>query len=292
MSKLLFGTAGTPESSKKRDSVSGIFEVKNLGLDAMELEFVRGVKMKRPTALKVRKAAEENNIYLTIHAPYYINLASKNKQIREKSIERILDSARIGNICGAKSVAFHASYYQDNEKEKVYEIVRNAISIILETLKKEKIDIKISPELTGRLSQFGSLDELIQLAKDFNGEIGLCFDFAHQHARTRNHNSYNEFLADLEKIEKELGQKALKNMHIHISGINYNEKGERNHLMLEDSDLKYKEILKALIKKNVSGVVICESPVKYKDAMLLKEVYKKLTMSTDTIGKGLNFMRN
>lgn len=276
MNKILFGTAGVPQSSKKRDTLSGIQEIKDLGLDAMELEFVRGVRMRSPKAKKVRALAEKLKISLTVHGPYYINLASKDKAIREKSIERILRSARIGNICGAKSVTFHSSYFQDQSKEKVFGIVKDALLYILEILEKEGNDIIIAPELTGKPTQFGSLEELINISQKLKFKTRLCLDFAHQHARDGKHNSYKEFVKDLEIIEKELGKKFLKDLHMHVSGIHYTKKGERNHLMLEDSDLKYKELLRALIDKNVDGTLICESPIQQEDALLLKSMYERL----------------
>jgi len=94
--KMLFGTAGIPISSKKRDSVNGIKRVKELGLEAMELEFVRGVNMGKETAGLVKKAAEKEEIMLSVHAPYYINLNSKESEKVKASRKRIMDSANIG----------------------------------------------------------------------------------------------------------------------------------------------------------------------------------------------------
>src|SRR4030065_2847947 len=108
---LIFGTAGTPHSTKGTDSISGIKRVHELGLGCMELEFVRGVKMKEETARKVSALAKELGIGLSVHAPYYINLNGEG-ETRMKSRERILNSARIGNICGDKSVVVHAGFIQ------------------------------------------------------------------------------------------------------------------------------------------------------------------------------------
>src|SRR3989338_7586162 len=104
-----------------------------------------------------------------------------------------------------------------------------------------------------------------------------CVDFAHFHARTNGkYNSYGEFSSILEKIEKSLGKSGLQNMHIHITGIEYGEKGEKNHLTLEESDLKYEELLKALKDFKVKGVVISESPNIEWDAMLMQKTFAKL----------------
>ena len=107
--------------------------------------------------------------------------------------------------------------------------------------------------------------------------IAPCIDFSHLHARSGGkENSYEEFRATLQKTEKALGSKALKELHCHLAGINYSEKGERNHLMLKDSDMKYKELLKALKDLDCRGVMTCESPDPQEDALLLKKTFEKL----------------
>ena len=108
MKELLFGTAGIPVSAKGLGTEEGIVEVRNLDLDAMELEFVRNINITKQKAPDVKKAAEKNNIVLTCHAPYFINLNSAEKAKLKASIDRILNSARIANLCGAWSVTFHS----------------------------------------------------------------------------------------------------------------------------------------------------------------------------------------
>ena len=274
---LLFGTAGVPISAEKRDSIEGIKRVRELNLDAMELEFVQGVRMGRELAERVRKAAEENNVALSVHAPYFINLNSKEKAKLEASKKRIIDSAIIGSIAGAKNIVFHAAYYGNDNKAKVYERVRKAMHEILEVLEKEGVKEKIilRPETTGKQTQFGSLEEVIKLSSELDNTLP-CIDFSHIHARYQRFNSYAEFSEILEKIESMLGKEALKNMHIHFSGIEYTRKGERKHLNLEESDLKYKELLRALKDFNISGIAISESPNIEEDAMLMKREYEKI----------------
>jgi len=272
MKELLFGTAGIPISSKGPTEI-GIKDVRKLGLDAMELEFVHSINISREKAPIIKKAAEENNIVLTCHAPYFINLNSLEKPKLKASIQRILNSARILNLCGGWSCCFHPGFYQKSTKEEAYERVREAIKEISEILKKEKNNVWIRPETTGKQTQFGNLEEILKLSAEF-GNVMPCIDFAHFHARTNGkYNSYREFCEILEKIEKTLGKKGLENMHMHITGIAYGEKGEKNHLNLEGSDLKYKELLKALKDFNVKGVAISESPNIEEDALLCKKEY-------------------
>ena len=276
MSKLLFGTAGIPISAKGSSTEEGIEEVKNLGLDAMELEFVRKINITKQKAPNVKKAAKKNNIILTCHAPYFINLNSYEKAKLKASIARILNSARIANLCGAWSVTFHAGFYQKSTKEETYKKIREAIRYISKTLKNENNKIWARPETTGKESQFGNLDEILRLSQEFNN-VMPCIDFAHFHARYNGkYNTYKEFCSILEEIEKKLGKNGLENMHIHFAGIAYGEKGEKHHLNLKDSDFKYKELAKALKDFKVKGVAISESPNIEGDAVLMKSVYDKV----------------
>jgi len=276
MEKLLFGTAGIPLNSKGSITTEGIAAVRDLGLDAMELEFVRSVNITKEKAPEVKKAAEQNNITLTCHAPYYINLNSLEKAKLKASIYRILNSARIANLCGAWSVCFHPGFYQKSTKEEAYSRVKKSIKEITQALKNEGNKIWIRPETTGKESQFGNIQEILKLSQEFSN-LMPCIDFAHFHARTNGkYNSYKEFCSILEAIEKKLGKNGLKNMHIHLTGIAYGEKGEKHHLNLKESDLKYEELIKALKDFKVKGVAISESPNIEEDALMLQNLYNNI----------------
>ncbi len=275
MKYLLFGTAGIPLSSNPRTTGDGIRHVKKLGLGAMELEFVRSVNITKEKAPEIKRIAEENSIVLTCHAPYFINLNSLEKAKIKASIERILNSARIANLCGGYSVCFHSGFYMGMDSKRVYDTVKHNMKEIVSTLKTENNGIWVRPETTGKETQFGNVDEILQLSQELDN-VMPCVDFAHFHARTNGkYNTYQEFAGILEAIEKKLGKKGLENMHIHITGIAYGPKGEKNHLTLEESDLKYEELLKVLKDFKVKGIVISESPNIEEDAMLMKRVYLK-----------------
>jgi deoxyribonuclease-4 len=275
MNKLLFGTAGVPLSAINRTTIDGINRVKELGLGSMELEFVRGVRMSPQMAEEVREVAKKKEVVLTAHGPYYINLNSKDHAITQASIKRILETARIANICGAYSITFHAAYYVGMEKEKVYDVVKGHLRGIVKTLQNEGVKLWIRPETTGKGTQFGDIDELIKLSQEVE-QVLPCVDFSHLHARSNGKfNTYNEFSSVLEKLEKGLGRKSVENMHAHLSGIAYSEKGERNHLVLKDSDMNYKELVRAFRNHNCSGVIISESPNLESDALMVKKEYEK-----------------
>lgn len=270
---LLFGTAGTPGSSRGTDSISGIKRVHELGLGCMELEFVRGVKMGEKTARAVYDIAQQLGIRLSVHAPYYINLNAEGETL-EASKERILNSARIGHICGAKSVVIHAGFIQKQSREAVYEKIKKAIVEIKERLKSEGVDITLRIETMGRGSQFGSLEEALAITEV--GGVLPCIDFSHLHAVTGKNNSREEFASILARVEEKLGRRGLDDMHIHVSGIEYSDKGEKNHIIFAKSDFKYKELAQAFVEFDIKGMVICESPNLEEDALVLKREYEKI----------------
>jgi deoxyribonuclease-4 len=275
-SRLLFGTAGTPKSSKKRNSISGIERVNERGLGCMELEFVRGVKMGEATAADVREKSQNEEISLSVHGPYYINLNSREPEKIDASIERIYKSSRIGSLCGARNIVFHPAYYHKEDSQKVYDKVYGLLEQLVSRLNDENIEVVLRPETTGKGTQFGSLEENIRLGAELDNVLP-CIDFAHLHARSNGaENSYEEFSATLELVENELGREGLDDMHMHVSGIEYSEKGERNHLNLDDSDMNYAELMRALKDFKVKGLLICESPDNDGDAQLLKRTYEGL----------------
>lgn len=270
---IRFGTAGVPAGLKSRRAEDGVREVARLGLEAMELEFVRGVKMSAESAARVRAAAEETGVALTAHGPYYVNLASTDPGTAEASVGRLLDAARVCSECGGHSVTFHAAFYQGREPEVVFALVVAKLRELKARLEKEQVKVKISPELTGKPSQFGSLDELIRLGRTAPG-VGLCLDFSHFAARENGReNNYEGFSSALKALQRGIKASALRDLHMHVSGIQWGEKGEQKHLMLRDSDFDWEGLLRALIAEKVGGVLICESPVMEEDAMFLKREY-------------------
>lgn len=206
MGKLRIGTAGIPASTRPGSSLNAIKRLNELGLRHMELEFVRGVKMGEKTARSIGERAEKYNVSLTVHAPYYVNLNSAEPEKVVASKNRIFQAAQVGAWAGAKSVTFHAAYYHADEGEVVYKRVRQGLAELQQLLATAGIDIRLSPETTGGLSQFGTLDELVRLGTDLPG-IYPCVDFAHLFARSLGKfNSYADFSGALELIGEQLGR--------------------------------------------------------------------------------------
>jgi len=266
MKELLFGTGGSPHSSKTQSTIDGIRRVAELGLGCMELEFVYGVRMGEAGARLVAETASQEGVKLSAHGPYYINLNAREPEKVIASQERILQTARIGAICGAESIIFHAAFYLGDPPEKTYSVVKKY---------RENNGIWVRPEVMGKPTQFGTIDEILNLCAELEG-VGIGMDFAHWHARSGEANSYPEFTSVLQQIKQRLGDQALNNMHIHVSGIAYGQKGEKKHLNLQESDFNYVELLRALKDFDAKGLLICESPSLEGDALLLQETYNGL----------------
>ena len=272
MAGLLFGTGGAPHSSETNTTIDGIRRIAQLGLGCMEVEFVQGVRMGEAGARLVAEVAAGERVKLSAHAPYFINLNSHEPEKIRASQDRIIQTARIAALCGAESIVFHAAFYLGDSPEETYSRVKESLGEVMHQLKRENNRVWIRPEIMGKPSQFGSLEEILNLCTELEG-VAPCIDFAHGHARTGAFNSYLEFASILQQVKERLGRTALDNMHIHVSGIAYGKKGEKKHLTLKESDFQYAELLQALKNYGAQGMVICESPNLEEDALLLQETY-------------------
>ena len=275
MTELLFGTGGAPHSAATKSTIDGIKRIAELGLGCMEVEFVQGVKMGEAGARLVAEKAVREGVKLSAHAPYYINFNAHEPEKIRASQERLLQAARIASLCGAQSVVFHTAFYLGDPPPDVYGRVKKCLEQVLHQLGRENNRVRLRPEVMGKQSVFGTVEEILNLCTELEG-LAPCIDFAHWHARTGTFNSYQEFASILRQINKQLGRTALDDMHIHFSGIHYGGKGEIKHLNLADSDVQYIELLKALMDYEVKGLIICESPNLEGDARLLQATYNTL----------------
>jgi len=270
---LHFGTAGVPFSAADDSSLAGIERIKGLGLDGLEIEFVQGVKMGFDTAAKVKEKAAKLGVRLSVHAPYHINFNSADPGIRLQSRERLLKTARVGNACGAASAVFHAAFYGQDTPEKTYEAVKDELRAVMSVVRSERLAITLRIETMGKHAQFGSLDEVLAMCRDVDG-LQPCLDFSHLYAREGKINSYLDFERVLSKVARKLGPRSLRNVHIHIAGIHFGDRGEIKHLNLEETQFRTEEWLQALRDLGVEGMVICESPNLEGDAVMLKKLYQ------------------
>ncbi len=274
--KLNFLTAGLPLSSENKGYKKGLEIIKEMNLDGIEVEFVHGVRMNEANQSLVKDFTEKEGLMVTCHGPYYINLNSDESEKIDASVIRILETARMGRAIGAYSITFHAAFYMKKPVDDVYKTVYSSIEKISAELEKENNNIWIRPETTGKGTQWGTLEEIVKLSKEFKNVLP-CIDFAHIHARNNGiYNTYDEFSKMIEFVAKELGSDVLNHMHMHLAGIEYGIKGEKNHLILKESDMNYKDLLKVLKQFNVKGALVCESPNIEGDTKLLKDYYLSL----------------
>jgi deoxyribonuclease-4 len=277
MAHILFGTAGIPISTPlPATTIDGIRRIAALGLGCMELEFVRGVYLDEADAYLVAAAAEEAGIRLSAHAPYFINFNAHEPRKLRASQGIVIKAARTAALCGAHSLVLHAGFYLGDEPQAAYQTIKQYLAEVVAQLKEDDVDILLRPEVSGKVTQFGTVAEIADLCAELD-MLAPCIDFAHWHARNNGKiNTYDEFVSVIEEFHNKLGTAAVEKLHMHISGIAYSAKGEQRHLILEESDLQYTQLLKALKDCDVGGTVICESPNLEADALLLQESYRAL----------------
>ena len=274
-----FGTVGSPKSTPKKPggSVGAVLRIAELGLNALELGWVRAVRVSEKTCAAIKQTAAENDVALSVHAPYFINLNADETEW-PKSRKRLADAAYYGYLAGATDIVFHPGSYFGRPPEEVLKVMVPRLEKLADELAENGVKVTLRPETMGKGSVFGSLEDTLALSKAVPG-VEPCLDFAHLHARPGDGsmNSYDEWARALEAYGKALGDDALKRLHIHLSGIAYGAKGERNHLPISEADLDIKAIFRALADFNAAGRIMCESPILEEDALLLKQTWQEVS---------------
>lgn len=277
---LRFGTVGAPTGTPGTGTSAAVEHILRLGLNHLEIAWVRSVRVTDETCADIKSAGSKHKVSLSIHAPYFINLNSQTSEKMLASDGRLLAAARKGCLAGAKDIVFHPGSYHNQPQEQVYERVREKLTEISSMLREEGVDVILRPETMGKSAMFGDLDEVLQLSRDIPGVLP-CIDWAHLHARRGDgsFNSYAEFTAALDKMKAALGEEGLKNVHFHLSGIEYTKKGEKMHVPLNESDLKYRELLQAFVDFGVEGTVGVEAPDPFHvaDALTFQATYRRLS---------------
>ena len=269
---IKLGPAGKPIGFKG-PFLSCLPFLKEIGLNAVEVQFVRNIWMKDWQAKEFGKEARRLGIKLTVHAPYFINLCSPKREVLEASKQRIIESCRLAELMGATHVVFHPGYYGKLKEDEAYKMVREALKEVSKKVKK----VLIAPETMGNKSKFGSEDELIKLAKEIKN-VTVTIDFAHLHARYNGlFKRKEDFIKILEKFERELGRNYIKNFHSHFTCVKYDVKGERSHLPLKAKQPDFKLLAEALKELGINNcTIISESPILEKDALKMKEILEEV----------------
>lgn len=163
------------------------------------------------------------------------------------------------------------------------EALKIAISSMKETIARADDlglgNISICPETLGKINQFGTLDEILELCL-IDERMIPTIDFGHLYARSGGKvNSVDEFAAVLERIEEVLGYERLKKIHAHFSRIEFTSGGEKRHWTLEDIQYgpEFDYLAEAICDKKMEPVIICESRENMaEDALKLKNIYERI----------------
>ena len=279
-----FGPAGVPPIFRILGAQS--FDVPRLlreeGLDAFEYQAVRwGQKpqMKQEDSERLGSEARKNDVLLSLHGSYYVNLSGK-KEVVEASKRRIVACAEAAQWMGAYVVVFHMGFYGLVEKSYAFRNCVNALKDIVATINSLGIqNVKLGPETMGKVFQVGSLDEILTICEEVE-QTQLVIDWSHLHARHQGRfKKVSDFRAVVEEAERTLGTEAARNMHCHFSKIEYKDKGERRHHILDEARYgpDFEMLAEVIAEFKMRPVMICETPLLDVDAVKMREMFRKVT---------------
>ncbi len=278
-SSFRFGTVGSPQGTPKKPggSVGAIQFSRSIGLSAFELGWVQSVRVSEETCALIKAAAGEHDMGISVHAPYFINLNATAEEW-PKSRKRLMDAAHYGNLAGATDIVFHPGSYFTTDPAEVLKVAIPRLEGCVKELRKAGNNVVLRPETMGKSAMLGSFQDTLEMAGSIDG-VQPCLDFAHLHARPGDGtmNTYDEWSKLLKAYGKALGKRALKSLHIHLSGIAYGPKGEKEHLKLAEADLDLKALFRALNDYGCAGRILCESPIMEEDALNMKKAWLKVS---------------
>lgn len=273
--KIKFGPAGKPLNFKgKVEDVPKFLNEK--GLTAFEVQQVRQLNISEEQALKIREEAKKYKIKLSMHGPYAINLSAEKDEVIQASIERLIKALKIADLMGADIVVFHPGYYGKSDPKNALKTALKVLNEIEERAKSLKIKAKLGAETTGKHSQLGSLEEIIEMAREIEIVVPVI-DFAHLHARTLGGFSKKKsYIEVLDKLESALGSQEIKNLHIHFSKIEYTQKGEKKHHPFGSGfGPSFLPLVEILLERKINATIISESPLLDIDALKMKEIAER-----------------
>lgn len=276
-----FGPGGNPDdfyAQGHKDSVDMPNWLAKRSLTAYEYQCSRGVKIGEAKAKAIGKAANENGVALSIHAPYYINLATEDEMIANNTRNHFLKSLTVASWMGATRVVFHTGSPKAG-REAALERAKRLFSQVIEEADRLGLDASIlSPETMGKQNQLGNLEEVITLCKILEGMIPTV-DFGHMHAVTGGgYTGISEFAQVFDAIGSKLSTQAATYLHIHFSRIEFTKAGERRHWTFADPyGPPYEPLIEHIAKYNLAPTIICESAgTQAVDALTMREYYHQL----------------
>lgn len=277
---IKFGPSGNSlsfyENGYKTSEESALW-VKNLGLDVFEYSFGRGVNLSDETAEKIGNAFKKYGIELTVHAPYYINLANPDDEMAEKSFNYVTESAKKVLLMGGNRVVFHPASQGKQDRCDAVKLATERFYRLTDKIYRENLEnVMFLPETMGKLAQIGTIEEITAFCKT-DKVYTPTVDFGHVNAREQGSlKTESDYESRLNYMISELGYDKMKNFHIHFSKIEYTSKGESKHLTFEDKIYGPEfEPLSVILKKlALEPYIICESAgTQDKDALYMKNTY-------------------
>lgn len=278
-----FGPSGNSDifyEQGYKSSVSMPAWLRNMGLDAYEYSCARGVRIKPDMACKLGEAAKENGITLSVHAPYYINLASEDPQTIEKSFGYIIDTSRVAELMGAERVVLHPGSLGKLSRKKAFENIRSNLDRVIDILKRKGIKTALCPETLGKKNQMGTLDEVLELCM-LDESLIPTLDFAHLHAINSGAlKKKSDYYKVFDRLFTVLGEERGRYIHIHYSRVEYTEKGgEKKHWSYDDIEYgpEFEPLAECLIKYGISATIISESRgTMAEDALKMKKIFGRI----------------
>ncbi|MGA3111371.1 MAG: TIM barrel protein [Candidatus Bathyarchaeia archaeon] len=277
-----FGPAGVPPMFRLMGA--NLPDVPKLlreeGLDALEYEAVRwGPKpqISKELAEKLGVEAKANDVQLSLHGSYFINLSGK-QEVVEASKRRLIASATAADWMGAYVMVFHTGFYGRFEKDFAFKTCLEALKEVSAEMRSLGLRVKLGPETMGRKFQVGSLDEILTLNQEIE-DIQLVIDWAHLHALHQGTLKKTEdFRAIAEKVEERLGTEAMRSMHCHFSKIEFSAQGEKKHHTLDEDRFgpDFRMLAEVIADFHMHPTMICESPILDVDAMKMKKTLKEV----------------
>jgi deoxyribonuclease-4 len=270
MVKIRLGPGGNCQTAKSGGTLGSFERISELKLNAQELEFVRKVFLTEKTAQEVGEKAKELGISLTSHAPYYINLCSEKKSTIEASKRMILETAKISEIVGCEIVAIHAAYYSGHSPEDAFKMLKEGFEDILDKMREMGIrKVKLGMETMAKDSQFGTLDEIVNLCKQV--DVIPYIDWCHLFAKNNGKIDYAEIFDKLAPLRMDHTYS-----HFSNSKFNINTKKFLDVHVPVDNHPAFEPLAKEILKRKISIHIISESPLLEQDSLKMKKIFEKL----------------
>lgn len=268
--KIYLGSAGIPIRSKERSTLAGIGALKDIGLNAMEVQFVRGVKMAPDEAGRVGKLARQLGVALSVHAPYFVNLCNPEK--RAASEQRILDAAERAHYLGANVCTFHPGYYGKLPHAQAFQMVKESCQSMSSKIKNQGWDVRLGLETMGKQSQFGTAQEIVKICEEVEGCVPVV-DWAHIYARQGGQIDFGAIFDTIEPLK-------LSHIHSHFTCVEFTPTGvegqgnEKRHLTLDRKEPDFEPLVAEILRRGIDITLICESPILEEDTLALKGLFE------------------